>query len=73
MSIPYMSDPIHGDLDEFLDQVQRDFVAGDLSLSSYHVAVGKAIAYVELRFLVHELDQYEARDQIAVIEEEFLI
>lgn len=44
--VPYLPCPLEDDLDEYLDQVELAFVGGTMSANMYHVAIGKALAYV---------------------------
>ena len=56
MTIPWMDKPLDGDLAGFLREVEDRLESGQLSIAGYHVALGKAMGYVEARFSDGRID-----------------
>lgn len=68
MNYPYLEQPLEDDLDDFLVDIEERFTRGALSVTAYHIALGKALAYVEARFSCGLMSKGEAYAFIHCIE-----
>lgn len=69
MRIPYMENIVNGDIRKYTIEVENQFAEGKINEKQYHMAMGKALAYTEIQFVMGEISNYTAQEIIDYIEE----
>jgi len=62
--IPFLKHPLNDDITDFLNFTHEELLNGSLSMNEYHVALGKALGYVECRFVLDMIDRETATELV---------
>lgn len=67
MRYTYMERPLMGDIQAYIDNIEKEWVSSDMSVKEYYVSLGKALAYTEAQFSIDMITKEKALDLLEQI------
>lgn len=65
---PHLPHPLEDDVQAFVADIEASYQRGGMTTTEYHVALGKAIAYVECRYSLGYLNDEDAHELLCSID-----
>ena len=66
---PYLPHPLEDDVQAFAADIEDQYSRCNMTPTEYHIALGKAMAYVECRYSLGQLSDEEAHELLCSIDE----
>lgn len=65
----YLKSPLGGDIQAYIDDIEKEWISSNMSDKEYYVSLGKALAYTEAQYSINMITKEETQDLLDQIEE----